>query len=263
MPGGRIVVTGAAGKLGRLLAPLLGERFPLRLCDIAPVTAAPGDEGLQGDLSDPAFARRAVAGAAGVVHLAGLVASRVSFEDTLDPNYRAVLALLEACRLEGVPRFVFASSHHIVGALPADRQYDESAPIEPDSYYGLAKAFGEAACAMFARRYGVRTLVIRIGNGDPEVADARRERLWISGRDLAQLVDIGLTAPGLTYEVVYGVSECPNALFANDAARRLGYRPLDRAGQHRSPAFDAETRWSAIGGVFMADELPAPFHGTR
>jgi len=261
----RILVTGAAGRVGRLLTPLLSRHFQLRLCDLAPIPQQSGAEILQGDLADANFARQAIAGVEGVVHLAGLVASQVSFEDTLDANYRAMLAVLESCRLEGVQRFLFASSHHILGLYPSDRVYDEFAPPAPDGFYGLSKAFGEAACALYAYRFGIKTLVIRIGNADPQVVDARRERLWISARDLANLVTLGLTANNLSYEIVYGVSKCPRALFKDDAAAKLGYQPQDDAADHHAPNFreaaelGLEDGAGKVGGVFAADPLPL-FH---
>jgi len=264
-----ILITGAAGKVGRLLTPLLRERYALRLCDLAPVPhAAPEDEVLTGDLADPGFALRAAEGVTGAVHLAALVASQVSFEDTLNGNYRALLAVLEACRTCKIERFVFASSHHILGLLPSDRLYDEASLPAPDGFYGLSKAFGEAACALYATRFDLRTLIVRIGNADPEVSDARRERVWISGRDLTQLVSIGLTHPELRYEIVYGVSKCPSPIFSNEAATRLGYQPMDDAGEHHAPQFRPLARLTAadgygnVGGFFATDPLPDPFKQT-
>jgi uronate dehydrogenase len=261
----RILVTGAAGKVGQVLLPLLRHSFPLRLTDLRAIpTALPEDEVLEGDLADPEFAVRAVSGAAGVVHLAGLVASDVSFEDTLNGNYRALLSILEACRAQSVRRFIFTSSHHILGLHPAVRLYDETSPLAPDGFYGLSKAFGEAACAMYALRFGIATLVIRVGNADPRVADARRERLWISGRDLCQLVTIGLTHEALRYEIVNGVSYSPSPLFSLDSARRLGYLPEDnscdyRATDFRTAAEMTEADSSYAGGRFAVDSLPHPF----
>jgi uronate dehydrogenase len=264
----RILVTGAAGKVGELLTPLLRESFALRLADIRAMPDAAEDEVVQGDLADPEIALKAVAGVAGVVHLAGLVASRVSFEDTLSGNYRALLSVLEACRAREVRRFVFASSHHILGLHPSDRVYDEASPILPDGFYGLSKAFGEAACAMYALRFGIATLVIRIGNADPQVVDARRERLWISGRDLCQLVRIGLSHENLRYEIVNGVSRCPSPLFSLESAERLGYRPNDYASAHHDPHFrpladlTAADGYGHVGGRFAADPLAHPFRRT-
>jgi uronate dehydrogenase len=260
----RILLTGAAGRVGRILRPHLEAHYALRLCDLAPLSAGPDEEVLHGDLADPAVARRAVDGVAAVVHLAGLVAPAVSFEDTLAPNYRAVLALLEACRHAGVKRFVFASSHHIVGLHPAGPIGSDLA-VAPDGFYGLSKAFGEAACALYAGRFGIRTLIVRIGNADPEVADGRRERLWVSARDLAQLIRIGIEHPEVRCEIVYGTSNCPDPFFPAETAQRLGYRPLDHASDYRRTDFRPLAEMTAadgakfIGGTFAAVELPPPF----
>lgn len=262
----RILLTGAAGRVGRLLRPLLQASYALRLCDLAPLAAvAPDDEILRGDLAEPATAQTAVAGVAAVVHLAGLVAPAVSFEDTLTPNYRAVLSLLESCRHAGVPRFVFASSHHIVG-LHAPAPLTAASPVAPDGFYALSKAFGEAACALYARRFGLRTLIVRIGNADPEISDGRRERMWVSGRDLAQLIGIGIENPDVTCDIVHGVSHCPDPFFAADeTAHRLGYRPLDVAADHHTPGFRPLSAMSAadgadrMGGPFATAPLPPPF----
>ena len=265
----RILLTGAAGRVGRLVRPLLQAAYALRVCDLAPLgPMAPDEEILQGDLADSAVAAEAVAGVAAVVHLAGLVAPAVSFEDTLSPNYRAVLALLESCRHGGVPRFVFASSHHIVG-LHAPGPLGADAPIAPDGFYGLSKAFGEAACAMYARRFGLRAMIIRIGNADPEVVDGRRERLWVRARDLVQLIGIGIEHEDVHCEIVYGTSQCPDPFFPKNAAARLGYRPQDHASDHRSPNFRPLAAMSAadgagfVGGGFAASALPDPFRRTQ
>ncbi len=265
----RILLTGAAGRVGRLVRPLLQRMYALRLCDLAPMTATSVDEEiLPGDLADPSVASRAVDGVAAVVHLAGLVAPAVSFEDTLDPNYRAVLNLLEACRHGGVRRFVFASSHHLVGLHPAG-PVEAAAPVAPDGFYGLSKAFGEAACALYARRFGLRTLIIRIGNADPEVADGRRERLWVSGRDLVQLIALGLEHADVQCDTVYGTSQCPDPFFANAAAIRLGYLPQDHAAEHRAADFRPFAAMTAadgagyVGGVFASCALPRPSDRTR
>ncbi|KAF1020405.1 MAG: Uronate dehydrogenase [Paracidovorax wautersii] len=79
--------------------------------------------------------------------------------------------------------------------------------------------------------------MIRIGNADAQVADARRLRMWVSARDLAQLVRIGLTHPDVRHDVVYGVSDSPHPMFSNHRARALGYRPQDNAADHLAPGY--------------------------
>jgi uronate dehydrogenase len=264
-----VLLTGAAGRVGRLIQPLLREHYTLRLCDQKPIPGpAPRDECIQGDLSDLAVAEAAVAGTYGVIHMAGLVAPAVSFEDTLAPNYRAMLALLEACRRAEVRRFVYGSSHHVLG-LHGLGPMPSEAPLSPDGFYALSKVFGEAACALYSHRFGMEALIIRIGNADPEVVDGRRERLWVSERDLVQLIVIGLEHERLGCTVVYGVSNCPDPVFANEQAIQLGYRPLDWAVDHRAANFRSLAAMSAsegsvfVGGQFAAVPLPDPLVPTR
>jgi uronate dehydrogenase len=68
---------------------------------------------------------------------------------------------------------------------------------------------------------------MRIGNAADRPADKRRLSIWISSRDLAQLVSIGIDHPGIRFEIVYGISGNQRAWYDNSNALRLGYRPQD------------------------------------
>ncbi|OWK25680.1 hypothetical protein AJ87_07665 [Rhizobium yanglingense] len=258
-----LLITGAAGNVGRLLRPLLRQHYVLKVADIVDFQDEEGETKIVGDLASGAFCFDAVKDVDAVVHLAGVVGPDFDFEETIDANYRAVLCLLEACRAHTVGRLVFASSHHAVGLYPSSGRYDECIALAPDGYYGLSKAFGEAACGMYARRYGMRTMLLRIGNADPQVVDGRRERIWTSGRDMAQLIDIGLRHPDVECDIVYAVSNCPNPIFDNRRAEELGYRPVDFAGENRAADFKQLNELTAeavgmVGGFFAINDLPGP-----
>lgn len=244
-----LLVTGAAGIVGTALRPYLRERFNLRLLDRRPVSdLAANETELVGDLTDPAFVRQACEGVDAVLHLACAHGTDIQFQATVEPNYHATLYLLEAAQRAGAKRFVFASSHHVLGQYhsQAAEHFDDH-PVAPDSYYALSKAFGEAACATFSQRSELATFVVRIGNADAKVSDARRLRLWTSARDLAQLVLIGLEHPEVRHEIVYGVSECPQAFFHNQRAHALGYRPQDNAAEHLADNFLAYDAMAPVG----------------
>ncbi len=86
-------------------------------------------------------------------------------------------------------------------------------------------------------------------------------RQWTSGRDLANLIDLGLSHPSIKYEVVYGVSNCPAPLFTNRRARELGYEPLDHARLHiasdyRSYEQMPEGVRDFVGGYYASGPLP-------
>jgi uronate dehydrogenase len=70
----------------------------------------------------------------------------------------------------------------------------------------------------------------------------RRLSIWVSPRDLYQLIRIGLEANGIKHEIVYGVSDNPRSWWDNSTAVRLGYRPQDS-----SEAYAAEVLAKGTG----------------
>ncbi len=262
----KVLITGASGRVGSAIRPHLRRDFALRLTDLTPPAEPPSDreEFVHGDLADAGRVAELVAGADAVLHLACVHGLGLTFEASLDANYRGTLNLLAAAAEAGVSRFVYASSHHVLGAYERAGFDPATQSVAPDAFYGLSKAFGEAACAMYARRYALPTFVVRIGNADPQVGDERALRMWTSARDLAALFALGLRLPGLRHEVVYGTSLCPDALFDNRRAFELGYAPRDRAEEHLAPGFLDRTAMGPergpahVGGAYAVAPLPSP-----
>jgi uronate dehydrogenase len=261
-------VTGAAGRVGSGLRPYLRASFDLRLFDRVPSPdVRPGESMVVGDLADYATVLDAMQGVDAVLHLACVHGLGLRFADSVPANFTGTMNLLEAMRASHVSRHVYASSHHVLGAHPSTGLSPQEASdldLAPDAVYGLGKAFGEIASTMYARRYGIKTMLIRIGNADPHVGDGRSLRMWTSARDLAHLVSIGLTDDRVECDIVYGVSRSPLPLFANVRAEELGYRPLDDAADNLSPDFvpyaamGPERGRDFIGGAYAALDMPAP-----
>jgi len=103
----------------------------------------------------------------------------------------------------------------------------DTAILRPDSRYGVGKAFGESIGALYAYKYDFSVLSIRIGNVNTRPIDRRRMGSWISFRDLAQLVSIGIERPSLVFEIVYGISDASGRHYNNASAYALGYVPKD------------------------------------
>lgn len=260
-----VLLTGAAGRVGSALRPFLRRRYDLRLHDRVPAPDPMEGETVHvGDLIDANGVREAANGVDAVVHLAAVHGIGLRFAESIDGNFRGTMHVLDAVRAGGIERLVYASSHHVHGLHARDGFAGDDAPLAPDAVYGLGKAYGELAATTYARRYEIRTLIVRIGNADPTVTDDRTLRMWTSARDLAQLVSIGLDHPDVRCDVVYGVSACPRPLYRNRRAECLGYRPMDRAEDHLDPAFltyDAmppELGRDWVGGAYAVSDLPAP-----
>ncbi|QEL26515.1 NAD(P)-dependent oxidoreductase [Bosea sp. F3-2] len=236
-----LLITGGAGNIGRKLRRELGTRFArIRILDaVAPAALAANEEAVQADISDIAAVERAMAGMDAVIHMAGVV-REAPFEAILQTNVVGTWNVYEAARRQGVGRVVFGSSNHAVGFYPRHQRIDETVPPRPDGRYGLSKCWGEAVGALYADKYGIRSMHVRIGNAADIPGNARTLRIWISGRDLAQLCLIGLEHPDIHNTIVYGVSDNVGGWYDNAVARGLGYRPQDHAEDYTEEAMAGE-----------------------
>lgn len=264
----RLLITGAAGGLGQGILDFLRPHFALRLLDIVPVSKLhPGDEEVTGDLADPDFATRAVAGCEAVLHLAAVHGLTIPFEATLNSNYRAVLNLMEAARVERIRPIAFASSNHGWGFHPrTSAPLAVTSPPRPDGWYAVSKVWGEAVMALYGDAYGMATTSLRIGNCGPDVPDERRSHMWISYRDLASLIVIALQREDPGHRALFACGECPDPFFDTSSAKELGFSPLDPAIDHLADPGIADQSLSdgmaglAIGGAFAAANFQADIH---
>jgi uronate dehydrogenase len=259
----RVLLTGAAGGVGtRLRRMLKGAYRELRLSDIAtPKDVGKDETFVAADLADLAAVEKIVKGIDGIIHLGGVSVEK-PWEMIHPANIVGCYNLFEAARRHGVKRVVFASSNHVMGFYRRRRRVGTEALVRPDSRYGVSKAFGEALGALYADKYGLRVLCIRIGNFGDKPLDMRRMSIWISPDDLVQLIRIGLEHPELRYEVVYGASDNARGWWDNGAAFRLGYRPTGRAEDHLKDALAGQAKLPSDpiadmfeGGPFSSDEF--------
>jgi len=99
-----------------------------------------------------------------VAHLAARAGVRPSVQDPAlyaDVNIRGTIHLLEACRKNGVRRFVFASSSSIYGnnsRVPFSEEDPVNAPISP---YAATKKAGELLCHTYHYLHGIDIACLR------------------------------------------------------------------------------------------------------
>ncbi len=240
----RLLLTGAAGALGRVLRPRLKACCDtLRLSDIADLgTAAAGEELQQVALQDKATVLSLLQGVDAVIHLGGISVEH-AFEDILPANIVGTYHVYEGARMHGVKRIVFASSNHVTGFYTQRQTIDATMPARPDGYYGLSKAFGENLAQFYWDRYGIETVSLRIGSSFPEPVDRRMLATWLSYDDLERLVLAALSAPVVGHSVIYGMSDNPLTWWDNTPARHIGFRPQDSSETFRAAV---EARQAAI-----------------
>jgi len=267
----RVLLTGAAGGVGTRLRKMLPERYPaLRLSDRkAPADLQPDEDFVAADLADLAQVERACAGIDGIIHLGGQ-STEAPWETILQANIVGTYNLFEAAKRQGVKRVVFASTNHVIGFYPRSRRIGTEARLLSDSRYGVSKAFGEQVGALYACKFGLRVLNLRIGNVADAPANMRLMSIWLAPADLVQLIRIGLEHPQLRYEVFYGVSGNDRGWWDNSAAFRYGYRPAGNSETMREAALAGEKdrRPDPVGdyvqgGHFASQEYAGDFDALK
>jgi uronate dehydrogenase len=258
-----VLITGATGDVGTHLARELAGKYRLRLSDRRPLKPAKGQTFVKADVSKMSHALRITKGVDAVVHLGGYSVEG-PWEAILRANIIGCYNVFEAARRNGVKRIVFPTSNHAVGFYRRDQTIDHKVYPKPDSRCGVSKVFGEALGSLYADKYGMEMFMIRIGNVNPAPIDKRRLAIWVSPRDLGQLVAIGIDRPGIKFEIVYGVSGNQRSWYDNSNALRLGYRPEDDSEVYAQEILDREKPGDPVaeayqGGVFVtAEEVPNP-----
>ncbi len=100
-----------------------------------------------------------------------------------------------SCRARGVRRLVFASSHQVSAFIEIGTPVALDAPYRPTGLYGISKAFGETLGRLYAIKFGLSVICLRIAAFQPQPRDHRQLLIWISPRDMAQLTVRTLEAP--------------------------------------------------------------------
>ncbi len=235
----RILLTGAAGRIGTAFYKHARGKFSFRLADInsEPLHESTGehDDVVSLNVADLDACRKACLGIDTVVHLAASASPESGFyESLLDNNIKGTWNIFQAAHEAGCRRVVFASSVHTVIGYPPRIQSNESTPYKPVNMYGVSKCFGEATGSYYAHTLGLSTICVRIGSYD---APWFHEKLtpenfagYVSERDLNQLLELCITTPNIEFAIVAGLSN--NRFLRMDLSQTrelLGYQPQDDA----------------------------------
>ena len=107
----KVLITGAAGRIGQVMRAGLKERYDLRLLYRRTVLpAAPGEEVFVGDINDTDVLEEAVDGVDAIVHMAGDPRVDAPWEAVLEANIKGMYCLYEAARKKEVRRIIFGTS---------------------------------------------------------------------------------------------------------------------------------------------------------
>ena len=239
----RVVITGAAGRIGIQMVEELSEAYELCLIDRVRL---PRRKSVVADLAQNhrgplgrtwwRFGRASwidsFGGADVVLHLAADVRNDAPWDSVYVDNIEATWNVLKAAAKHRVPRVVFASSNWAVKALErqlAPACYAQDGPkigsdISPYPLrpYGLSKAFGELMGRMFVEQQELGSFIaVRIGSYHPQPPKNKDLRLWIGPRDLRSLMRRCVEVEAQGFHIVYGVSAQPMAPYDLSYTTRL------------------------------------------
>jgi UDP-glucuronate 4-epimerase len=217
----RILVTGGAGFVGsHLVEKLLSDGQTVSILDdfndfydpeikrenIAPVSRDVSIH--QVDIRDSPAVRSVFYGQKfdAIAHLAARAGVRPSIQHPqlyYDTNVSGTLHLLEAARMTGVERFIFASSSSVYGiakTAPFSENFHLTQTISP---YAATKIAGEFLCSTYSHLYQMRVVALRYftvygPRQRPDLAVHRFTKLIHGGRPIEQFGD-GTTRRDYTY----------------------------------------------------------------
>jgi nucleoside-diphosphate-sugar epimerase len=233
----RILVTGAAGYVGRRVARELSAAHEVRGGDLRPPP------------NDPAFLRlditrfdevlEATRGCDAVVHLAVASGHEGECEEPafnqlrFDVNVKGTWNVLEAARQTGVRRVVYTSSLMVVWGYPPPEWVAGDAPPRPVGTYAVTKQLGEVMCRHYAEQHGVSIVCLRISKPiDPDDPAWRGKRVrpqWLAFGDLTRAYRLAVERADIGFEIVTLVGDSSRRRWDLGRAETvLGYCPTLR-----------------------------------
>jgi len=227
----KIVLTGAAGYLGDMCrGPLSQMCETLVSTDIVDAKSDlhPNETFIKADIGVFDEVAALMDGVEMVVHF-GSIADEASWDRIFHSNMISAYNIWESAYQAGARRIVYASSIHAVGMYGKDQFIDSDVRQRPDTFYGLAKCFGENLGSLYWDKRGLEAVAMRILSATPKPGNSRALGTWQSPDDAVQMVLKAVTSPTVGYTVVYGVSNNDRAGVDNSKASFLGYRPKDNA----------------------------------
>lgn len=212
----RVLVTGAAGLLGKVVATqLLESGHDVIGFDLAPKPETFTAEYIQGDLTDSKALEVATSGCSCVVHCGGISGPGFVFDPPVpagkvaSTNILGTLNVLEACRHSGVKRAVFASSLTVYwpgrDVVHTTESLSEDAKTDSGETYSASKIAGEQLCRSYSAHGYLETVSLRISwvYGPGRMTGCPIKELLLGGNSTTPL------------------HHCRDFVFVDDAARAL------------------------------------------
>jgi uronate dehydrogenase len=239
----RVVITGAAGSIGRCAVRGLSQRghrvLAIDVVDRPPEGAA---EFRQVDITNPAALDDAFASQDVVIHLAAIPTDADFMTKLLPANYVGVYQMYEAAKRAKLGRVITTSTSQVIFGHDLEKQLVRAdAAYAPVNHYAVSKITMEEMGKFYARCHGMQVLVVRPGWLSQNLGQFKgigpskvTRNYYLSHDDAARFFVAAvetdkLSRPG--FHVVYAVSRGEDDTVGVDrspARELLGYEGKDR-----------------------------------
>ena len=234
----KILLTGAAGFVGRAAVDILNQGHEVTAFDIRPVVDYSNT--VQGDVLDYTALENIMAGHDAVVNT--IMAPNRSYGmdgPGFDINVRGMFNLLEAARVCQIQRFVHTSSGAVHGGYPEDTFLTHNLyPLKAGSSYDLSKLLQEELARNYHEQHNLSIACIRpwgiIDSDKMVTTDGHPVNGYYYGtidrRDVASALKCALEAPDIGYDCFY-IFATSGGYKKGDVARTeklLGWEPAYR-----------------------------------
>jgi UDP-glucose 4-epimerase len=228
----KVLLTGAGGNLGRVLAPALEKRGhePV-LFDFRPIETS--YEFIEGDVRDREALLRASQHVDAIVHAAalhGVHLPHYTEDEFWGINVTGTHNVYQAAVKNKIPKIVFSSTMAVYGQSMYSEKNSytsvtEDSPLLPMDIYGQSKKVGEDLARYYQRKHGIRTISLRLGMFVPENFPNYGFRLLKGGvddRDVAKAFLLSLENENIELDAFNIMSDIP---FSKEDERDLASNP--------------------------------------
>ena len=220
----RVLITGAAGSIGRIVARGLNKSHHIRGFDLAEMPEIKDNH--IGDLTDYDAVYDAVVGTDAIVHLGGLPGGD-DWNLLLKSNFIGTYNVFEAMRHAKVKRIAYASRAGIFSHYPKSLKRTAELIPRPVGHYTVSKVFGESLAYSYSHQHGLECVCIRIGNFKLE-RDLPEHPHHLSHGDCIRVFERAITQENLKFETVFGVSASNWPMYdLEHGKKKIGYIPQD------------------------------------
>jgi nucleoside-diphosphate-sugar epimerase len=232
----KVLITGASGRIGRLITRELRQQYDFALTDMRALDETYGFPFTQADLADMVAIRPLFDNIYTVIHLGADPRTTAPWETLLPSNIIGTYNVLQAAHEASCLRVIFASSVNAVSGYPRELQVTLDMPVRPPNLYGATKVWGEAAARYYADQLGLSCFCLRFGwvvaSHNPHIQPGNSMLdIVLTYDDLVRLMAACLQAPpDVHFGIFHALSNNRhNRLDISETRHLLDYEPQDDA----------------------------------